>query len=160
MSHADNEPLRARYQPPEIRVLFVGESAPAGGNFFYRQTGQVHREFRKALAPVIGAAPSFVDAFKRAGFYLDDLVLEPVNWLSPSERKDMHAASIVSLAERMKTHDAPRVVAFMKGIAAPVRTAIALSGKPRTLHVVPFPGNGRQGEFHAAMTTIIPRLLA
>lgn len=159
MTYEDAEPLRASYRPAKIKVLFLGESAPAGGAFFYKQTGQVHGQFRQALAPQIGDSPSFVDAFKQAGFYLDDLVLEPVNWLSQSERKATHAASIASLAQRLRDYKAPLVVAFMKGIAAPVKAAITASGIPCQFEVVPFPGNGRQGEFRAAMTAIMPKLL-
>jgi len=159
MTFEDVEPLRASYRPAKIKVLFVGESAPAGGVFFYKQTGQVHGQFRKALAPHIGDSPTFVEAFKQAGFYLDDLVLEPVNWLSRSERQAMHTASIFSLAERLKGYKAPRVVAFMKGIEAPVKAAILESGVSCDLHVAPFPGNGRQGEFQLTMRTMLPRLL-
>lgn len=159
MTFENVEQLRASYRPTKVKVLFVGESAPAGGMFFYKQTGQVHGQFREALAPHIGDSPSFVDAFKQAGFYLDDLVLEPVNWLSRSERKAIHAASTPLLAERLRDYEAPHVVAFMKGIEAPVKAAIAASGMPCQFQVVPFPGNGRQAEFRAAMTAIMPELL-
>ena len=160
MTYEDVEPLRAGYQPSTIKVLFVGESAPAGGAFFYKQTGQVHGQFRQALAPHIGDSPSFVYAFKQAGFYLDDLVLEPVNCLSRSERQAIHAASIASLAKRLRDYEAPLVVAFMKGITAPVKAAIAASATQCQFEVVPFPGNGQQGEFRSAMTAIMPKLLS
>lgn len=159
MTYKDVEPLRASYRPAKIKVLFVGESAPAGGAFFYKQTGQVHSQFRQALAPHIGDHPTFIEAFQQAGFYLDDLVLEPVNWLSRSERKAIHVASVPSLVLRLKEYEAPLVVAFMKGIAAPVKAAIAASGTSCQFVVVPFPGNGRQGEFRSAMTAIMPSLL-
>lgn len=159
MTYEDVEPLRASYRPTKIKVLFVGENAPAGGAFFYRQTGQVHGQFRQALAPHIGDNPTFVDAFKQAGFYLDDQVLEPVNWLSRSERKAIHAANVISLATRLRDYEAPLIVAFMKGIAAPVKAAIAASGTPSHFEVVPFPGNGRQAEFRSAMKAIMPKLL-
>lgn len=159
MTYEDVEPLRASYRPAKIKVLFVGESAPAGGAFFYKQTGQVHGQFRQALAPHIGDTPTFVEAFKQAGFYLDDLVLEPVNWLSRSERKTTHAASIASLEKRMRDYEAPLIVAFMKGIAAPVKAALAASGTPCQFEVVPFPGNGRQAKFRSAMKAIMPKLL-
>lgn len=159
MTYEDVEPLRASYRPAKIKVLFVGESAPAGRAFFYRQTGQVHGQFRQALAPHIGDSPTFVEAFKQAGFYLDDLVLEPVNWLFRSERQAIHAASIASLAKRLRDYDAPLVVGFMKGIKAPVKAAIAASVISCQFECVPFPGNGRQGEFRSAMTAITPKLL-
>ena len=129
MTYEDVEPLRASYRPAKIKGLFVGES------------------------------PSFVDSFKQAGFYLDDLVLEPVNWLSRTERQATHATSIASLANRLRDIESPLVVAFMKGIAAPVKTAIAASGVSCQFEVVPFPDNGRQAEFRSAITAILPMLL-
>lgn len=59
----------------------------------------------------------------------------------------------------MLTKENPPVVAFMKGIAAPVKAATAASGTPCQFEVVPFPGNGRQGEFRSAMTAIMSKLL-
>ncbi|KPP93128.1 MAG: hypothetical protein HLUCCA08_11055 [Rhodobacteraceae bacterium HLUCCA08] len=160
MTFQDVEPLRASYRPAKIKVLFVGESAPAGGDFFYKQTGQVHGQFRQVLAPHIGDSPTFVEAFKQAGFYLDDLVLEPVNRLSGSKKTALHASNIQSLAARLTAYRAPLVVAFLKGIAAPVKAAISASGRPCQFEVVPFPGYGRQGEFRSAMTAILPKLLS
>jgi hypothetical protein len=160
MTYEDVEPLRASYRPAKIKVLFVGESAPAGGAFFYKQTGQVHGQFRQALAPHIGDSPSFVDAFKQAGFYLDDLVLEPVNWLSRSERQATHVASIASLEKRLRDYEAPLIVGFMKGIAGPVKAAIAASGTPCQFEVLPFPGNRRQAGSRLAMTAIMPMVLS
>ena len=33
--------LRARYRPPRIKVVFVLESPPISGNYFYNPTGRV-----------------------------------------------------------------------------------------------------------------------
>ncbi|MFB9148787.1 hypothetical protein [Roseovarius ramblicola] len=107
----------------------------------------------------MGDSPFFFDAFKQAGFYPGDLVLEPVNWLSRSERKATHVVNTPSLTERLRDHEAPHAVAFMQGIEAPVKAAFAASDMPCQLQVVPFPGNGRQAEFRAAMTAIMPELL-
>ena len=94
MTYEDVEPLGASYRPAKIKVLFIGESAPAGGAFFYKQTGQVHSQFRQALTPHIGDSPTFVEAFKEAGFYLDDLVLEPVTGCpGQSDKRSMPPAS-------------------------------------------------------------------
>ena len=82
-----------------------------------------------------------------------------MNWLSRSERQAIHAASIASLANRLRGYEAPLVVAFMKGIVAPVKAAIAASGVSCQFEVVPFPGNGRQAEFRSAMKAIMPKLL-
>src|SRR6516164_459292 len=71
------EEIRASYRPERITTLFVGESAPHGGTFFYNQDSGLFREIRKAFQ---GGA-HFLETFRQSGFYLDDLVLEPVNHL-------------------------------------------------------------------------------
>jgi len=38
----DPDELRARYCPDVVRVLFVGESSPAGGTFFYAANSKLY----------------------------------------------------------------------------------------------------------------------
>jgi len=38
LSVTDLDKLRLRYRPDKISVLFVGESPPAGGTFFYKSS--------------------------------------------------------------------------------------------------------------------------
>jgi len=159
MSYSDVEPLRASFRPIKVKVLFVGESAPAGGDFFYKGTGQVHREFQRALSPTIGATPSFLGAFMAAGMYLDDLVLEPVNWLSRSQRNAMHSNNVPSLAGRIKEYQPLAVIAFMKAIRRPVEEAVVASGCSCAVQTVSFPGNGRQADFRTEMAAILPEVL-
>ena len=74
-------------------------------------------------------------------------MLEPVNWLSRSERKATHAANIAALAKRLRGHEAPLVVAFMKGIAAPVKAAIAASGTSCQFRLCRFRATGDKVSF-------------
>jgi len=159
MVFTEVERLRASYRPEKIKILFVGESAPAGGVFFYKGTGQVHNEFQKILAPIIGRSPSFIKAFCDAGFYLDDLVLEPVNWLNASERKRLHNQNIASLAQRMSEYRPIAVVAFLKAIRLTVQEAAKRAGLTCPCHTVSFPGNGRQIEFRKELNAILASLL-
>ena len=92
MAAVDVERLRRRYRPQRIRLLFVGESAPAGGTFFYAENSTLYFETREAFAKQFReelANRSFLDFFRGLGCYLDDLCLEPVNHLpdpaSPTE---------------------------------------------------------------------------
>lgn len=58
-STLDFERLRARYRPERIVALFVGQSPPAGGTFFYFANSNLYRHteraFREALDYRIGA---------------------------------------------------------------------------------------------------------
>src|SRR5688500_3174792 len=107
------EELRRRYRPEVISVLFVGESAPAGGTFFYDEENPsklrrvTEAVMRKELAGRIG--PDFLDSFTTLGCYLDDLCLEPVNQLPEPARTEACRACEPDLAERLKV-SAPRVL--------------------------------------------------
>lgn len=49
------EELRRKYRPDKVLALFVGESAPAGGTFFYAGNSQMYRYVRPGRSR--GSAP-------------------------------------------------------------------------------------------------------
>ena len=77
------EILRSRYRPAAIKVLFVGESPPAGGTFFYLGNSILARHTQRAFQEVYRAKFTgpceFLTAFAGLGCFLDDLCLSPVN---------------------------------------------------------------------------------
>jgi hypothetical protein len=113
------ERMRRHYKPVDIRVLFIGESPPAGGTFFYFANSRLHdatREAFEAAIPALRREPEFLDAFKRLGCYLEDLSPVPVNHLDLNdskqrrERRTLRREGINLLANRMRPWS-PRVVA-------------------------------------------------
>src|SRR5687767_7532298 len=42
------EQLRLRYRPRDVQLLFVGESKPASGTFFYQADSHLYRAVREA----------------------------------------------------------------------------------------------------------------
>ena len=84
MSIEKIEKIRSSFQPAEIRILFVGESPPKTGKFFYcgnsPMAKHMKRVLRQELFPGIeNSDEAFFKAFKASGCYLDDLVLCPVS---------------------------------------------------------------------------------
>ena len=79
------EVTRAGFRPDRITTLFVGESAPASGAFFYHGDNAMLRYMQRATEAALGVeSGKFFDRFKASGWFLDDLVLTPVN--APPER--------------------------------------------------------------------------
>ena len=150
----DIEKLRQSFRPEDIKALFVGESAPAGDTFFYRGNSQMFRYVKRSF----GDPPNFLDWFRDKGWYLDDLVLTPVNRYTNAKRKDMHAASLPDFSKRLQTYSPQCVVSLLRGIREPVQKAIEDAGLNIPHYSVPFPGNGQQGRFMEAMKQIIPKL--
>jgi hypothetical protein len=155
------ERLRARYRPRQIRLLLVGESAPAGGTFFYAENSTLYFETREAFArqfPDDLAGRSFLEVFRRLGCYLDDLCLEPVNHLPPVPRRQKRAEAEASLSTRLREYDPRMVVAIGKTTAAPHVQAALDRAEMTNLDfaVVAFPGRpAHKVDFHAAMSTVL-----
>ncbi|WP_287884074.1 hypothetical protein [Paracoccus sp. (in: a-proteobacteria)] len=155
----DIEELRHSFRPDDVRVLFVGESAPAGGAFFYKGYGGVYSEFRRAIAPHLGAENDFLPAFKGKGLFLDDLILEPVNYLTHSQRRTHREANVGSLATRIAKYNPTLIISFMLGIVPYIDRSITASGKKIPHYAVPFPGNGQQLKFRDAMLKLLPLII-
>ena len=151
-THMEN--LRQSYRPAHITTLFVGESAPHGGTFFYNQNSGLYREIRKAFR----GKEAFLEDFKSYGFYLDDLVLEPVNHLAARDRITRCRESISSFAKRLTRYKPEAVVILLMSIKPMVLRAIEEAGLSYEPFCTPYPGFGNQLRFHTAMTGIIPNL--
>jgi hypothetical protein len=73
------ERLRRRFRPEKVRILFVGESPPASGRFFYQADSGLYRATRQAF---LKAFPdlrerNFLESFRDLGCYLVDLCEPP-----------------------------------------------------------------------------------
>lgn len=138
------EAIRRGFKPDKVRVLFVGESAPAGPTFFYEANSNLYRHFRAVFDGVAGTngfdAHGFFERFRGLGCYLDDLCREPVNNLPKAERQSRCAASEPGLAQRIRDARPEVVVAIGKTFAAPsIRRALKQSGVVARFEVLPFP---------------------
>ncbi len=148
------EKIRMNYRPKRITTLFVGESAPHGGTFFYNQDSGLFREVRKAF----NGNGHFLEDFKRNGFYLDDLVLEPVNHFDNTRRRSMCRESVASFVERLKDYKPQAIVILLHSIKPMVLQAMGEAGILFEPYCTPYPGFGNQPRFHKAIAEIIPNL--
>jgi hypothetical protein len=152
------EAIRACYRPELIATLFVGESAPVGGTFFYtgsRMTGYMKRAVDESLGP---SDVDFLERFKSFCWFLDDLSLEPVNGLGRAERRAVCLEAQPSLASRIAEYQPQAIVILLMSIRDIVEAAITAAGCKTIPYAVPFPGNGQQARFRNAMSQIIPIL--
>ena len=96
--------------------------------------------------------------FKALGWFLDDLVLTPVNALPKAQRMTKSQRLGASLAERIRGYQPLAIVSVMRGIGDIVNEAAVAAGSDAPRYVVPFPGNGQQRRFLDAMARIVPML--
>jgi len=148
------EELRKSFRPARITTLFVGESAPASGRFFYSGNSSLFRAMKKAF----GNHETFFDDFKKKGFYLDDLALTPINKLENRERNRHRQEAIPELAKRLIEYKPKAVVVVMRAIQPMVTKAMRMAGISYEPFCVPHPAFGNWTRFHNAMMEIIDSL--
>jgi len=110
------EALRASYRPQQITTLFVGESAPHSGKFFYDSDNSMVRYMQRATEVANSGKGDFLDRFKSYGWYLDDLVLTPVNKMTNAQRKVEWIGAQDSLRDRIADYRPIAIVSLLVGI--------------------------------------------
>jgi hypothetical protein len=133
---------REEYHPDAVQVLFIGESPPEGGTFFYYANSGLYRATQDAFVASGFSMDDdgFLRSFQRAGCYLEDLAIESVNGVPGPRRRAACRAGITPLADRIRPLS-PRVVVIIGyGIADDVSRALALAGHADVeRHKLPFP---------------------
>ena len=131
-------------------MLFVGESRPANGTFFYSGDSILHDAIREAFRPTFHdfGGVAFPTFFARLGCYLEDLCSAPVNkWkIKDPRRIKAREASEVSLAGRLEGTAPLEIILVMKAIAPNVSRALASAVITGAVHALPFPARPQHRE--------------
>ncbi len=153
------ETIRLSFRPKRITTLFVGESAPYSGDFFYCGNTAMSRYMGKAMeAAGLAGTHDFRERFKSYGWYLDDLVLSPVNQLPPPQRMKACRDAQQALAARIAQYQPTVIVTLLLRIRTIVDAAAETAGCAAARFALPFPGNGQQGRFRKEIALILPQL--
>jgi hypothetical protein len=154
------EELRRQYCPLQIKVLFVGESPPARGTFFYKGDSGLARYTKMAFQQAYDlpdlAMADFLHGFKTAGCYLDDLCHEPVNRMTMPDRRAAWKRGVDHLTHRLETDSPLIIVPILRSIENSVRQAAERAGfLDRVRSAIRYPGMG----FHPCYIAELSRLL-
>jgi hypothetical protein len=145
------EELRKSFRPDRIATLFVGESAPSSGRFFYNSDSSLFHAMKNAF----GGELTFLEDFKMNGFYLDDLVLIPVNKMTSKARSTRRWESVAKLADRLKDYRPEAIVIVMRAIRPMVEAAMRMAGIAYEPYCTPHPAFGNWNRFRTEMSKII-----
>jgi hypothetical protein len=157
--------LTARYRPTAIRILFVGESSPAGGTHFYRADSQLYRATRDAFGQGLSVVrppegTAFLDWFRDLGCWLVDLADRPVDDLSAGERASEVDAGIPALARTLRELRPDRVLVVLRRIAPAVRAAARQAGlDEHAIDVLPFPTRQWRPVYVEQLSGIVAEML-
>jgi hypothetical protein len=111
-------------------MLFVGESPPAGGTFFYSADSGLYRATRDAFCQALPGLRDgdFLRQFAALGCWLDDLCHEPIDRYEPLQRAQARRANEVRLAATIRDLQPRVVIILLKSIVPNVERAISAAG--------------------------------
>lgn len=158
----ERERLRQCFRPPRIQLLFVGESPPASGRFFYSGDSGLYRAMRMAfqIADSKIDDENFLTEFRARGCYLTDLSHEPIDRLDASLRRAMRRNGEKLLAREI-TRLQPGIIApVLRSIAGNVENAVARANWQGQILQFPYPGRWSKYReaFISALVPVIRRL--
>ena len=136
------ERLRRRYLPDAVRILFVGESPPASGRFFYQADSGLYRAVRDTFAIAFPLLPrsEFLNHFQCLGCYLVDLCGHPVDHMTRKARERAWRAGEHGLARTIQGLQPKTMVAIVRSIRLNVRRAQDGAGWSGPYLELPYPG--------------------
>src|SRR3982750_4461854 len=103
-SRRKREALRRTFLPQQVCLLFIGESPPASGRFFYSANSGLYRAMRSAFeaADARITDDNFLSMFRAYGCYLTDLSHQPLDNLKPPQRRAMRTRGEAFLAGELR----------------------------------------------------------
>ena len=158
----DVEKLRKSYKPDTIDILIIGESAPAGGTFFYDKSNMtIHtkKAFEQAFDKTFLDEKEFLSFFKNQNCYLDDICLTPIDNMEKNQREQMLKNSVVDFSKRLQRYKPKVIIVALKKIEPYAKEAIELSGIEADYYKIPFAGNGWQNQYIAELKVILRKHL-
>ena len=154
----DTEKVRLSFKPEKIKLLFIAESPPASGDFFYvrsRMTVYTARAFGSVFEESFISTSDFLNFFQDKGCYLEDLTSTAVNKMASSDREKYLKKGILQLSDKLRLYNPEAIVIMLKKIERHVKSAVAIAGLTCPVYALPFPGNGHQNKFIRGLKNVL-----
>ena len=149
--------LREKYLPEKLEIIFVLESPPASGLYFYDENGKTSEPLFAAMMKLLNFSAKNkkegLELFQKEGYIIVDSTYEPVNRLKGRQRNDVILRDFDALIEDLEGLNPGKRVPLVL-----VKANICRLLEPRLKRhgfnvknngtVVPFPSTGQQKKFH------------
>jgi hypothetical protein len=142
LTRRERERLRESFRPSRIEVMFIGESPPASGRFFYSANSGLYRAMRAAFQTADSSIDeeNFLAAFRARGCYLTDLSHEPVDRLDRYLREKMRVDGEKVLARELLRFLPPIIAPVLRSIVDNVENAAKIANWRGQILQLPYPG--------------------
>ena len=155
--------LRNKYLPSDLRVIFVAESPPVSGKYFYNEDGSLGEPLFRAMMNLLNIKPATkkegLKAFRQTGHLLVDATYTPVNRIQGKRRELAILSDYNNLTHDLKNlceNKNPDVILIKANICRLLERKMRSDGfnvKNGSV-IVPFPSSGQQKNFLQEMNKI------
>ena len=166
--HKEYITKRNKYKPENIKAIFILESPPKSGKYFYDLDGEVSEPLFKAMMEVVGYKPTDkatgLAEFAKKGFLIVDASYTPVNHYK--EGKDRNERIMIWYSMLVK--DLLILIPDKNIPLILVKANICRLMEPRLKKdgfkvandglVIPFPSTGQQGKFRKQIALVLEKL--
>jgi hypothetical protein len=161
--------LRNEYKPDVIKFIFLLESPPANGGYFYDKMNLTHQVLFKAMMWCIGyeyrglseeIKETGLKQFQKYGCFLVDAVYTPINNVANfRERNQILKDNLPNLLRDLRElgiSKTVKIIAVKVNIWQIIRSQLIFRDYNviNANVIVPFPSNGNQNRFKDAITLI------
>ena len=154
------EKERNNFKPSKTKILFVGESRPFGGTFFYDENSNLYRYTKEAFKKAqIGFS---ILKFKEMGCWLYDVCKEPINHIeSNSAKRKIIEKYIPDLISVIKDLSPQYIIVVKKTCMEKVFSAILEIGYSANINAfnTSFPSCGNHNKYIEDLTKILRNIL-
>lgn len=154
------EQIRDYYKPETVKFLFIGESRPISGKFFYIDNTQLYNQTKETFELLISDFSR--EKFKELGCWLYDVCSEPVNQYNEniSEEREIKRNIIYNnlpqLKNTIKELKPEYIIIVKKGLFGKVVYSGIISKDINTqIFNIPFPACGNQKKYREELFTIL-----
>jgi hypothetical protein len=157
--------LRDKYKPSKIRVIFVLESPPISGTYFYDTDGRTSEPLFSAMMKVIGYEPASkakgLGAFSKRGLFLVNATYRPVNHIrNQKERNEAILSDLPELIQDLERTIGKRrtkIVLVKANICRRLEEPLKAAGLNviNNATIIPFPSHGNQNTFHQTIKKLL-----
>ena len=154
------EKKRNDFKPSKTKILFVGESRPFGGTFFYDKNSNLYRYTKEAFENV--GIDFSLAKFKEMGCWLYDVCKEPINHIrSKNVKRNIIEKYIPDLISVIKDLSPKYIIVVKKTCMEKVISSVLEMGYLLNIDTfnTSFPSCGWQREYVNELTEILKNIL-
>ena len=157
--------LQKKFHPSDVKTVFILESHPISGLYFYDTTGSTGEPLFTAMMNLYGEKPRNKEEglrlFSERGCLLVDATYSPVNQLKGKERNEKILEDFEGLVSDLESLGDKRKLDFILikanicRLLEPRLVSLGFNIKNKGV-VIPFPSTGQQTKFYQQIKKVYP----